>query len=309
MTSLSFEFHFGQDLAVSDVLDTLQTAITAIEPSFVETLRVVEYEGDPSPARVDASQDGSLHRAVLTKGIRRGETYEQLAGESSPTQDRPRRFGMVWVRGKARSTFLSVAFDERAPAHPAGNSWLWSNSIGGMIGSARIGRTPREEWVRRLASALGSHSVLVWGAAFSHDEFRFRNLHDDSAGTWAMGRDVRRSLPGLYWLNLFGEPYVQLIGEDRLSSADAISVQKVGSGMIVEAYAHPDDWDSSDGRESHARIVRQLGSLFFFDRDKPEAETTAPDFGLYPLPPRPPFQVMTGDAVHFTPLPEADTPF
>jgi hypothetical protein len=59
---------------------------------------------------------------------------------------------------------------------------------------------------------------VLWGAAWQDDEFRWSNLHDEADGMWALGRDMRRSLPGLFWLNAFGPPYVDMIGHDSLTS-------------------------------------------------------------------------------------------
>lgn len=305
MSDLSFEFHFAQDLIEADVLDWLQAAVGKLSPSYAETMRVLEYERDRSPADIDSSQPTSLRDAVLAKGTRRGETYEQLAAESPPRH--PRRFGDVLVRGKARSTYLGIKFDEYTPAHRIGDKWLWSNTIGGRIGSERIDRTPRQQWVRQLAAALGGHPSFLWGAAFDSEEFRSRNRYEGPDGMWALGRDVRRSLPGLYWLNLFGEPYVQLIGAERFSTLDAAVVQEAARSKLVEIYSSPEGWNSEEGRDRHARTLRQLGPQYFYDRANPDQETLAPDFGLSPLPPRRPFQVVTGDGEHFTPLPRDDT--
>ena len=304
MSDLGFELHFEQDLIQADVLDWFQAAVGELSPSFAETMRVLEYERDPSAAHIDVSQPGSLRDAVLAKGTRRGETYQQLVAESPPKY--PRRFGDVLISGKARSTHLSIKFDEYTPAHPIGDKWLWSNSIGGRIGAERIDRTPRQQWVRQLAAVMGGHPSFLWGAAFDSDEFRSRNSYEGPDGMWALGRDVRRSLPGLYWLNLFGEPYVQLIGGNRFSTLDAAVVQKAARCVILEIYPLPADWTSEEGRDRHARTLRQLGPQFFYDRANPDLETIAPDFGLSPLPPRRPFQVVTGDGEHFTPLPRDD---
>lgn len=306
VAALSFEFHFGEDLIESDVLDEFQAAVNELSPTLAETMRVLEFEGDSSPAWIDPRGAGALRKAVLAKGTPRGQTYAQLAAESAPAY--PRRFGSVLVRGKARSTFLRVSFDECTPAKPMGEKWLWSNTVSGSIGAERIDGTPREQWVQEVATVLGSHPAVVWGAAFDHDEFRFRNLHDGPDGMWALGRDVRRSLPGLYWLNLFGDPYVQLIGRNGLSALDVSSVREVDGNFIVEVYGHPDDWNSKEGRQRHARILRQLGIQFFFDRTNPDKQTKAPDFGLSHLPPRRPFQVVTSDGTHFTPMPRDESP-
>jgi hypothetical protein len=72
--------------------------------------------------------------------------------------------------------------------------------------------------VTRVATTLVNHPDFLWGAAFDRDGFRARNL-DETSGARALGRDMSKALPGLYWLNLFGAPYVDLIGVERLRTA------------------------------------------------------------------------------------------
>ena len=188
VAELSFEFHFAQDLAESDLLDLLQLTLRNTSPEITNGLRVLEYERDRSPMSVDPSDPASLRRAVVDKGLRRGPTYQSLAAESPPVYER--RFGYALIRGEARSTFLKVDFDECIPARPSGDRWLFSNSIGGWIGARRLDGLRRSDWVRRLAGALCPHPAFLWGAGFVRDEFRFRNLHDEEDGMWALGRDI-----------------------------------------------------------------------------------------------------------------------
>lgn len=78
----------------------------------------------------------------------------------------PRRFGSALVRGKARSTYITVKSDEHTPGMRMGDSWLFSNGVGGWVGASRIDRRPRAAWRMTIASALADHPDFLWGAAF-----------------------------------------------------------------------------------------------------------------------------------------------
>jgi hypothetical protein len=68
-----------------------------------------------------------------------------------------------------------------------------------------------------------------------------RGEQDASHGIRALGRDVRRFLPGIYWLNVFGRPYRDLIGRGWLLSAPAAPVEQSGSQVIIQAYPDAED--------------------------------------------------------------------
>jgi hypothetical protein len=279
MGDLGLEVHFDVDLAEADVCDQLQDWLGRVAPRFASRLRVLAYERDAAAIPVDAANPGSLHRAVLSRGLDRGPTFDALAAEAGPTPF-ARRFGNALVRGGAPKSFLTVTFDEYHPARPMGDRWQFSNSLTGRIGANAIDRVPADAWVRTLVEVFADHPALLWGAAYSQDEFRARNLHDEADGMWALGRDIRRSLPGLFWLNLFGKPYVELIGRDRLSTLPAGSSHQYENAVLVCVHHAPHEWSSPQARDDHEEVVRHVGARYFFDRTDPDATTIAPEFGL-----------------------------
>jgi hypothetical protein len=135
-----------------------------------------------------------------------------------------------------------------------------------------------------------------------NSEFHDSNLHDDVDGVWALGRDVRLSLPGVFWLNFFGPAYAQLIGKERMLSVPDTKARTQNGNVILELYANPEDWSTSAGQGLHRSTIARLGGQFFFDKLRPERPTHATDFGLAPLPERPSPKVMTTDGKHFTVL-------
>ncbi|HVF20809.1 MAG TPA: hypothetical protein VNA14_11275 [Mycobacteriales bacterium] len=281
MADISFELHFGTDVAVADVVERLQEALLELAPSFCKRLRVLEYEGDRAREDVDATTPGALHAAVVRKGTARGALFDKLVATSPP--ELSRRFGTVLVRGAAPSTFFTIGFDEHVPARRAGESWLFSNNISGRIGAKRIGKLSPDAWVQGLLRGFAVHPDLLWAMACVEDEFAYHNVREDDVRIHVFGRDVRLSLPGIYWLNVFGPPYAALIGHDVLASAPAVAADRVGDAAVVQLYEEPDEWSTDEGRARRRQVLARLGGKFFFDRTNPDARTVAPDFGLSPL--------------------------
>ena len=139
------------------------------------------------------------------------------------------------------------------------------------------GRQP-SEWARGFFEALVSSLPVRYGRANLNAEFDAKNLISDAEGLRAVGVKLDVSLPGLYWLNYFGEPYVKLIGEDRLLSAPAYEVKRVGGGVLIALDASPLNWQLAPYKDREEEMIDHLGRGFFFSKDEPGRRLTAPDF-------------------------------
>jgi hypothetical protein len=232
--TLRLEMHFARDLTTTSTLDNLQVWLSAEARSLCATLEVHGYERDPDRLLVDLADPRGLGSAVHRRGLARGALFLQLVAEHPPPEGQ-RRFGSVLVRGRGRGTagcYLGIQFDSNTPLRRSGDQWLWSNSIDVSVTAGRVEGLDRSDWVRRLGLFLAQDPDLVWGAAYVQDEFRASNL-DASSGLRAIGRDARRHLPGLYWLNYFGEPYTSLMA---LDSARATGIG-TGRNSTMQSYS------------------------------------------------------------------------
>lgn len=296
---LHLEVHYGVDIA-SEPEPTRVLASALVDLGFGSAARVLEYERDRSAVEVDLRDPASVQRVVVDKGCARGPVFAALQADSPPKH--PRRFGSVMLRGKLPRTWVGIHFDEYRPAMPMGDKWLFSNSLSVNTEAARIATVPSHEFLRALLLRLVGIDHVLWGAVWNDEEFRASNLHDETDGMRALGRDVRRALPGLYWLNAFGFSYVELIGQDVLASVPA-SVLEVGSSVIVQTYPAPGDWANSSGRDARERVLTHIGRQYFFDRAAPDRPTVTVDFGLPELQPRgQALSVFTADGKTFTVL-------
>lgn len=149
---------------------------------------------------------------------------------------------------------MMVQFDSMTPARPVGEDLLWSNSIIGWIAERSVEGVACADWVVAVADRLGRRPDFLWGAAFLRSDFHRTNI-DSTSGMRPIGRVVRRHLPGLYWLNLFGPAYVDLIGTDRLLTTDAAESREIGQSVMVRSWDEPEDGD--DALRRH--LTEQLG--------------------------------------------------
>lgn len=295
--------HFDADIAEGDVCDRLQTWLHDHSPRFSSDLRVLAYERDPDAVPIELIEQSSLKRAMLDRGLHRGATFKDLSANAPPAPH-ARRFGSVLIRGKASKSFLGLQFDQFHPGMPMGDKWLFSNSLNGRIGASSIDRVPAADWVGALVEAFAGHPALLWAAAYSPDEWHERNMHDGPDGMWALGRDIRRSLPGLFWLNVFGKPYVDHIGKSLLLTVPTGGTTTIGDAVLVRLYDSPDDWTLDVSVSDRERATAHLGANRFYDHHVPDRPTSAPDFGLAELAQAcKTLRVFTSDGEHFTTLP------
>ena len=112
------------------------------------------------------------------------------------------------------------------------------------------------------------------------DEYDAKNISHEGGGTEAVGVDVSRYLPGLYWLNFFGKPYCELIGLERLLDTPAHEVKGVDDGVLVRLSKDSREWEREDYREAERKVLNHIGRQYCFSKEEPNQKTVAPDFGL-----------------------------
>ena len=299
---LHLEVHYGSDLVESDVLVVIQDMLIRRAPKVAGSLEVHGFERDPDLILVDLADPRSLSQAVVTKGVERGEAFADLARRHGAARY-PRRFGSVLLRGRGAGTGglrMAIDFDAHVPARAMGTNWLWSNTVSFSVSSSRVYRSERQDWIVGLVAELVERTSVLWGAAYLNGEFRQSNLHNGPDGMWAIGRDMRTSLPGLFWLNIFGAPYVALFGESRLITVPSHQIDQRKGQVILRAYEDAQTWPSQvDVKRS---LIAAIGPDFFFDRNDPDRPHRSPDFGLRDLEPAPALRVLT-DGETYTELP------
>lgn len=118
------------------------------------------------------------------------------------------------------------------------------------------------------------------GHAEMIEEFDHKNISHEGGGTMAVGVDVSRHLPGLYWLNFFGQAYRDLIGREKLLSAPAYEVREVDDGVMLALHSDPRAWTTDEFGSRERAILEHLGPEYFFNKDDLSKPTIAPHFNL-----------------------------
>lgn len=85
-------------------------------------------------------------------------------------------------------------------------------------------------------------------------------------GSWAgflrQGCAVWASIPGIYWMNYFGQEYVDFIGRDRILSCGWVKTEPFGNGIMT--WTSP-ELDMPDEVRAHMETLYQnrLGAEYF----------------------------------------------
>jgi len=153
------------------------------------------------------------------------------------------------------------------------------NSIGvEIVGTTKVDGKRVAAWAEEFFSGAVERLSVRYGCGYDKREFEAKNLARDDSGISAVGVRLGAAIPGLYWMNFFGVPYLDMIGSDRLSSLPAGSVARTTRGVLIKLGENPEEWQTSGYKSAERQIIEHLGPQYFFDREDPEKATLAPDF-------------------------------
>ncbi len=237
-------------------LDSLMAVLREHLPSWYSRLRASCLEDDPDAMAIrDPSQ-----------------LYE-FVHESLP----PRRGlgrGVLWTKQPGARFYLHYCDTTYPPdMNRLSIEFLDLPSIEG---------SPVVPTVHKLFRDICAQLPITYGHAHLREEFEAKNMHSDQEGTWAVGIRLTKYLPGLYWLNYFGNVYVNLIGRDQLVSAPASEAHAISDGVLLSLADSPESWNTPAYQAREEAVLAHLGPQYFFTRSDPNRETVAPDFwGLY----------------------------
>jgi hypothetical protein len=261
-------------------LEKLQGVIHEAAPRWSSGLKVLE-PGKPKRA-IDITVSGSLAAAVVEVATARGPLYYEL-GRRSGIERRERRFGTAAMDGADRSLTVVVHIDDDLFSR-AGPACMWGNGVSFQVRRQRVEGVDAVRWSRSSFEVACGALDIVWGNTETSEEYFSKNVFNEGGRVEAIGLDVSRALPGVYWLNYFGSTYCELIGRDRLLSAPAHEVKEVGAGVLLMVQPDPLAWETPEYREAERRVLEHLGPQYFFSRADPDRPTVAPPFEVPPPP-------------------------
>jgi hypothetical protein len=266
----------GGSLLEHGRLETLQALLQRLAPAWSRGLHVRRPRRDREI--IDLSIPGALAGAVRARAAERGVVFQQLADEEE-AQPSSRVFGQAELAGADPSLIVVVSIDSQVLAR-AGVKWIWGNRITFQVGRSRVDGIPAAEWTRRAFEALCVGLSPQHGHAEMFEEYEAKNISHDDGGTQAVGVDVSRYLPGLYWLNFLGRAYCELIGTERVLTTPCPEVRPVDQGVLIALSTDPATWVTAEYGNVEARAREHLGQQYFFSGDDPERNTVSPGFPL-----------------------------
>jgi hypothetical protein len=268
---LDVEVVFDRFLGMDD-LDLVQDVLASVAPRWCRKLRVWKAPRDQVP--IDLSDPHALGSAVLAAAGERGDTYRALV-EKHGRPPHARFAGSAELRGAGPELTVVISVDELVLA-PLGPSYDLGNHVALQVRRAKVEADPGPEWVRAAFEALAGRLSPAWGAASHVDEY-WSKVMSDEPPVRAVGRDFGRHLPGVFWLNYFGRPYVELLGARRLGSAP--NATPVGDGFLIAVGHDPRAWDDPATVAVEQTVRDHLGPELFFTKGEPERVGVVPDWG------------------------------
>ena len=234
----------------------LQSVINELLPQWSSEMRAAKDEDSPSGIVVG----------------RQGRLYECIQ-QAAPQR---RRLGRAVLTGAYKGlSFFLRQFDGTLP--PELNEFAIE-----IYQRSTVEGQPASSWARKVCEALVAALPVRYAHSRTSEEFAAKNMIDDDTEARAIGTKITNAIPGLYWLNYFGAPYVSLMGGDRLLSAPAYEVKPVSDGVLLALDSSADAWQSEAYKQREQAVIDPLGKQFFFSRFDPERKTVAPDFRAGP---------------------------
>jgi hypothetical protein len=171
-----------------------------------------------------------------------------------------------------RSIHIHLQFDDNSPANNASaREFLYetSNALGADYAAAHV--SPRAWAVDDIDEVLRTRPSIC------------------ALTTEIKTKRLRRNIPNLYWLTVFGLPYVELFGKDRILQTPAFAKRELEYGGIGVELAEgiEDTVESFEKFESLRETAkRYLGSNAFYEKSLAKHHVyNAPTFGAPAGPP------------------------
>lgn len=269
---LNLELAFDRFLGEAE-FEILQRLLPDLLPDWSRDLRVWQSWGEKVP--IDLERPGALGSTVTSAATARGPLYKHLVERSGPPVS-DRTNGSAELRGSSPALIMVVSIDEMILRSVGPRSTL-GNRIAFQVRRPKIERRAGAGWVRSAFIELCDALAPAWASAEHPDEY-WAKVMSERPSIQAVGRDFARHLPGLFWMNCFGRPYVDLVGERALLATPATEVLKTAAGVVIVRGDDPRAWASSSALVMERRILDHLGADLFWDSNVPDRAGRAPDW-------------------------------
>jgi hypothetical protein len=177
------------------------------------------------------------------------------------------------VAAKTDRDFLLV-YPSKPDDPPYTGKLTWVTSV--KTASVQKWRTAHAEQVMEVMRLVSAPLAVT---AMNEDlELKTQRLVPEGAGlklTFTV-RGYGEGLPGLFWRNFFGPPFVRLFGE-RLASLPEDCRKPLGDELVlVQPYELPTEAGTEHGNARERALIEHLGPECFYDHEHHTPPTRRP---------------------------------
>jgi hypothetical protein len=269
--SIHIRLHPSRSLLSKGALTEVERILHNILPRWSRKLRArLDVQ---SREWFDASKPGKLDGAIRNV-IQPGRTYKSLVKRYGPGEYK-REVGHVTLTGDYSGVYVFLSLDDWL-FMPQQDRQLFGNSISIWVERKDVEGMPASQWMTSAFAALCESMDFMYGFAYCNGEYYSKNMDINRGG--AIGVDPSKYLPGLYWLNFFGKPYVELIGKKQLMTTPAALIKEIKNGILVQFGDAPKVWRTREYRTTIEEALDHIGRQYFFDRRAQKRKTVTPPF-------------------------------
>jgi hypothetical protein len=270
--SLQIRLHPSRSLLAKGVLTEVERILHHILPCWSRKLRA--RLAVSSREWFDASKPGKLAGAIRNV-IQPGRTYKSLVKRYGPGEY-VREHGDVTLTGDYSGVYVFLSLDDWLFA-PVQDRQLFGNDISIWVERKDVEGMPAAQWMAEAFAGLCESMDFMYGFAYCKGEYYSKNMNT-SQGYMAIGQDPSQYLPGLYWINFFGEPYVGLIGKKCLMTTPGSVIKETKNGVLVQFGNEPLSWRTREYKSAVEEALDHIGRRYFFDRRARNRKTVTPPF-------------------------------
>lgn len=263
------EFVFDRDLGADETIQRQHDLLADLAPTWAARLQI--WKGPRH--QIDVRRE-HFKEAVLEAVSARGKTYRDRVKRFGAGEGEQRTFGSVEIRG-GTPALVAVISTDSDPLWRIGGKLLLGNSIVLEVKREKVEELASPDWIRAFFKEACESTSPAWGAVYTLAEYEVKVM-GEGAGAVAVGRDFSRFLPGVFVVNFFGQPYVDLFGGDCLLATPGVEAQRIDSGVSLDFGGSVASWNTVDVQRRMERALDHLGADAFFDKRAPRQRRRVP---------------------------------
>ena len=274
--NINLNLYFDRFLLERTLLRQLQRLLAQTAGSWAAGLHVF-VEGEAT-IPINIRTDDSLQGAIGIEVQRRGESFAAPERRFGGSSDRVS--GRAELRGSDPSVTIVVQVDERVVTR-AGDDFRWANRIAIQVRGPHVDGLDSVLWTRNVFESCAKFLTPTFGYAATLEEYDSKNTIRDDKGTHAFGVDLANGLPGVYWLNAYGRPYIKLLEAEKLLSVPAPTTRLLGGTIVIVLAEDARAWNSAAYQATEKAVLAHLGQEHFIDKSSPDKTLRSIDLSAY----------------------------